>query len=212
MMIKQSNITKLFAAFSVLAGVTFLLINMVTNNVVNGISVNEGATEAKPINGFSLVNHNDNKITTDTFRARWTFVFFGFTNCPDICPATLSQLVQLNNLISQQPSMAGKFHTLFVSVDPDRDSTEYIKEYVKYFDPGFVGATGEMNNIVAFEKQFDAFHVIDDKRHENYSVGHTSSVFLVNPDARYSAKFAPPMDVSAVMQKLDKFVKEFSKG
>ena len=205
----HSNLTKLLATFVVMVGIILLLVSNVTINMDSDTSANGQAVESKPIDGFSLINHDDKEITSDTFLGHWTFVFFGFTNCPDVCPATLSQLVQINKLISQQSSLAGKFQTLFVSVDPDRDDKKHIKDYVKYFDPSFIGATGDMNNIIAFEKQFGAFHIIGNKRLGNYNVGHSSSVFLVNPDGVYSTKFSPPMDVTMVIKTLDKFVKGY---
>lgn len=209
------SMTKLLAGLAVLVVLTIFLANkehITTDGEASALLADVKAEAVKPVSGFSLLDHNDNRITSDMFLGRWTFVFFGFTNCPDVCPATLSQLVLINKLISQQPGMAGKFQTLFVSVDPDRDGTKHIKEYVKYFDPGFIGATGDMNNIIAFEKQFGAFHIIGDTSQEDYNVGHTSSVFLVNPDGIYSAKFRPPMDISMVMQQIDKFVQGFVKG
>ena len=207
--VNQSSMTKLLAGLAVLAGLVVILTSKVTMNVDSETISNTEV--AKPVSGFSLVDHNENKITAETFVGHWTFVFFGFTNCPDVCPATLSQLVQVNKLISKKQHMAGKFRTLFVSVDPDRDGTKHIKEYVEYFDPSFIGATGEMKNIIAFEQQFGAFHIIRDKSNENYTVGHTASVFLVNPDGVMTAKFSPPMDVSMVMQQIDMFVERYAK-
>lgn len=213
--IDSSNITKLLVGLVLAIGLAIYIASM-------GINMNDAGTssllddvkidEVKPVRGYSLVNHNNQKIHAAMFVGHWTFVFFGYTNCPDVCPATLAQLVRLNKMISQDPSTAGKFQTLFVSVDPDRDGVEHIKEFVKYFDPNFIGATGDTNNILAFEKQFGAFHVIGDKRQEDYDVGHTSSVFLVNPDGRYIAKFSPPMDINKVMKQLAMFVQDFSKS
>lgn len=186
--------------------------NDVTDGSATALLADVKVEDSKPVSGFSLLDHNGSEITRVLFLGNWTFVFFGYTNCPDVCPATLSQLVRINKLINEQTNLKGRFQTLFVSVDPDRDSANHIKEFVSYFDPGFVGATGEMNNIISFEKQFDAYHIIDDKNQENYSVGHASSVFLVNPDGVYAAKFSPPMDVSVVLQQLNRFVQNYTKG
>jgi len=210
--INQLNITKVMISVAVLLAILILFINsIVFNKDIPDLLVDVKTDSIKPVLGFSLIDHNENKITSETFKGYWTFVFFGFTNCPDVCPATLSQLVQLNKRIEQKQYMAGKFRTLFVSVDPDRDGTKHIKEYVKYFNPGFVGATGKMKDILNFEKQFGAFHVIGDKSNENYTVGHTASVFLVNPGGVITAKFSPPMAISVVMQQIDMFMDRYAK-
>lgn len=209
------TISKLLVSFVVVTALTVIIANKTlfpTNAEATSI-LNDVKVEAtKPVSGFSLVDHNENTITSNMFVGHWTFVFFGFTNCPDICPATLSQLVSLNKFIRSDSKLAGKFKTMFVSVDPERDSPKFLKEYVKYFDSNFIGATGEMNNIISFEKQFGAFHVIGEKRKENYTVSHTASVFLVNPDGMFSADFSPPMDLPMVVEQLNLFVNDFAKG
>jgi len=209
------TMSKLLISLVVLTVLTVVVFNKVTFTI-NGESasiLDDVKVEvATPISSFSLVDHNEKKITSNMFVGYWTFVFFGFTNCPDICPATLSQLVALNNIIRRDSGLAGKFKMMFVSVDPDRDSPKFLREYVKYFDSNFIGATGEMNNIISFEKQFGAFHVIGDKRKENYSVSHTSSVFLVNPDGMFSANFKPPMELPMVVEQLNLFVNDYAKG
>lgn len=204
-----SSLPKLLAGVFALIALTIFLVNKESITVgrdVSGLLTEVKIETSKPVSGFSLIDHNDNRITREFFLGHWTFVFFGFTNCPDVCPATLTQLVQINKMINKQSNLAGKFQTLFVSVDPDRDSTKHIKDFVSYFDSGFVGVTGEMNNIIAFEKQFGAFHVVRDKSQENYNVGHTSSVYLVNPAGMYNAKFSPPMEINMVLQQVGMLV------
>jgi len=211
----QSTMSKLLVSLVVMTILTVVVIDKVffTTHGKSASILDDVKVElAAPINGFSLIDHNENKITSNTFIGHWTFVFFGFTNCPDICPATLSQLVALNTLIRRDSGLADKFKTMFVSVDPDRDSPKFLREYVKYFDSNFIGATGEMNNIISFEKQFGAFHVIGEKKQENYTVSHTSSVFLVNPDGMFSANFSPPMDLPMVVEQLNLFVNDYAKG
>jgi len=209
------TMSKLLLSLVVVTVLTVIIVAnkvITTNTEATSILDNVKVETAMPVSGFSLVDHNENAITSNQFVGHWTFIFFGYANCPDVCPASLSQLVSLNNIIRKDSSLAGKFKTMFVSVDPYRDNPKFLKEYVKYFDSNFIGATGEMNNIISFEKQFGAFHVIDDKRKENYTVSHTSSVFLVNPNGMYSASFSPPMDLPTVVQQLNLFVNDFAKG
>ena len=81
---------------------------------------------------------------------RWTLVFFGFTNCPDICPTTMSTLSQLRNNLSENPLLKEQLQVLFVSVDRERDTAKILDEYVGYFNPEFIGVTGSEESLENF--------------------------------------------------------------
>lgn len=165
-----------------------------------------------PVQGHSLVTHNGKELTDDNFSGYWSFVFFGFTNCPDVCPATLSQLSLLNKMLHDDKKLSDKTQFLFVSVDPDRDSLEHLADYVAYYHSEFIGVTGKMVNILKFEKQFGAFHKFDKSDKSGfYNVAHTSSVFLVDPQGNIALEFTPPLDIKNVTQQLTILMKDFNK-
>jgi protein SCO1/2 len=167
----------------------------------------------QPLNDFSLDDHNGNVVSLEKFIGQWSFVFFGYTNCPDVCPATLSQLVMVNKKLKQKPSVSKMAQFFFVSVDPSRDSKQHLKRYVQYFDTDFIGLTGNLETIKKFENQFGAFHLYGEKTSDDfYNVAHTASVFLVNPHGVIVTKFSPPMDVTSVVEQFSVLVEQFAKA
>jgi len=154
---------------------------------------------SKPITDIDLVDHNNEKVDLSRLKNKWTFVFFGFTHCPDVCPATLFQLTQLKKDIAKHSSIKVPAQYYFVSVDPERDTLTHLSEYVTYFDKSFIGVTGDTNSILAFEKQLGAFHRLDKKRSDgSYSVQHSAEVFLIDNKGRLITKFRPPLNTKEI--------------
>ena len=96
--------------------------------------------EPRALSDFSLVDQDGQPFRREDFEGWWTLVFFGFTHCPDVCPSTLYDLQQVNAALGEDNGAPHR--VLFVSVDPERDTPERIKEYLEFFDPAFIGATG----------------------------------------------------------------------
>lgn len=162
---------------------------------------------SKDVNEVNLVDHNNNLINLEQFKKHWTFVFFGFTHCPDVCPATISQLVQVKNGIKKNSQFKDDFKIFFVSVDPKRDSLDHLKQYMTYFDSSFVGLTGSEASILDFERKLGAFHKLEAPRSDGgYSVQHTADVFLINNKGQLVAKFQPPMNTEKVVKQFFEFV------
>lgn len=166
----------------------------------------------KPLTAVKLVDHNNNLVDITRFENSWTFVFFGFTHCPDVCPATLAQLTVLKKEIMNTPGYNDNVQFFFVSVDPQRDTTAHLSDYIKYFDPDFVGVTGDQNSISSIEKQLDAYHRIGaENARGGYTVDHSSEIYLIDPAARLTARFMPPMDSSRVTEQLFRFMSLYSR-
>ncbi len=197
------------AAF-ILAGLIVSLVSRVNNSdpdLLSEVSINSPGI----IQAHKLIDHNNIELTQDRFTGQWSFVFFGFTNCPDVCPATLMQLTQVKKAIEKDPRLKIKPVYFFVSVDPERDGYEHLADYIRYFDSSFVGLTGNISDITRFEKQFDAYHRYDKKNSSGfYTVQHSSEVFLINPDGKLIAKFAPPMDISLVLNQMNIIVSQYN--
>ena len=160
----------------------------------------------KTFSGFELNDHNNNKITIDNFSGKWTLLFFGFTHCPDICPTTLAELQKVFKLIETTE----KPEVLFVSVDPQRDTPEHLKQYTTYFNPDFNSASADPANLLSMTSQVGvAFHLEEHEADDlNYNVDHTAAIFLVNPDKQLHGIFRIPHDAKKIamdlMQLLDK--------
>lgn len=169
--------------------------------------------ELKPLQAFNLVDHENNVLGLEQLKGRWTFLVFGYTQCPDICPATLSQLTNLSQTIGATMNAELLPRFIFVSVDPARDSVSILNDYIKYFDRGFIAVTGALRNIEAVEEQFSVFHrnTATDSN-GNYRVTHSAEIFVIDPLARIAGRFSPPISTRQVAQQYQDLTVYFSMG
>ena len=151
-------------------------------------------SQFRPLRDFELIDSNNAVFSRQKLLNKWSFVFFGYTFCPDICPTTLHTLDQLYALIEDDQDMTtAEFQVVFVSVDPARDTIDRLREYIGYFNRGFIAATGTNKSIDDFASQFGAGFVIEPETASgSYNVIHTSAIFLVDPAGRLVASFSQP--------------------
>ena len=146
---------------------------------------------------FSLTDQNNRPFTLEELRNKNTLLFFGYTSCPDICPTTLTVLNQLHKQLEKE------INVVFVSVDPQRDTTDKLSSYMEYFNQDFFGITGSKKGIDQVTKQFNAGYIIEEKiSDDNYLVSHTSSIFLIDPELNIIAAFSPPHHASIIASQL----------
>ncbi len=144
---------------------------------------------SREIADFSLLDQNDQAFNKAAAQGQWQLLFFGFTHCPDICPSTLAQMRQLRSDLPAQVNDKLTFN--FVSIDPQRDTAEIMKEYVAHFDPTFRGVTGTPEAISDFADSIGiAFIKVGDG--DNYNMDHATALVLLDPQARIKAYFAAP--------------------
>jgi protein SCO1/2 len=156
--------------------------------------------EGRALTPFTLVDHNNQPFGPDRLRGKWSFMFFGYVNCPDVCPLALSVLAGAYKELATTPGNLENTQFIFVSVDPDRDSPEQLREYVGYFNPEFVGVTGSPDEIDKLTGQLGILYGFEDKEPgvENYLVNHSAQFILVDPEGRFRAVFSPPHDATAI--------------
>lgn len=161
--------------------------------------------EARELAAFSLMDQDNQPFNQDRFAAGWSFVFFGYTYCPDICPTTLATLVSAFDQLDKQGEPVESLNTFFVSVDPQRDTPEVLRGYMSYFNKAFIGITGEKEQLDSFARQFGAGYIIEPERGPgDYLVSHTSSIFLIDPKKRLLAHFSPPHDAATIAEQFSK--------
>jgi protein SCO1/2 len=149
---------------------------------------------AKTLHPFTLTTQYGQDFTLSDLEDKWSFVFFGYTSCPDICPTTLMTLKAMIRDLRAGSGTASEIQVVFVAVDPQRDES-ILREYLEHFDPGFVGITGEEQSLRRFGEQFGAMFIREPGESPDfYLISHTSSVFLVDPQANVVASFPPPHD------------------
>jgi protein SCO1/2 len=151
--------------------------------------------EFRPLNPFSLTTHTGETFDNQSLLGHWTFISFGYTHCPDICPATMSLFTEIHSRI-QAHRDPKPYQITFVSVDPERDSLERLSEYVTYFDPSFVGATGPEEALQALTKPLGIHYKRGETKDSTmeYVIDHSALIILVDPQGRYHAHFSPPHD------------------
>jgi len=168
--------------------------------------------DPKPLTAFALTDHKNRVFDLASLKGKWSFLFFGFTHCPDICPTTLAVLARARDNIAKNAVGAEDIQFVFISVDPNRDTASKLRQYVDYFDTTFLGVTGNDAQIGNLAGQLGAAYQVAIKPGmENYPVYHSAAVFLLDPRARYHAVFTPPHDAEAISRRF-KVVRELEAG
>jgi len=162
------------------------------------LSLSSTAIEGK----FSLIDHNGRPVTQDDFRGKYTLVFFGYTYCPDVCPTTLQDIGLIMDELGDD---AKKIVPLFVTVDPERDTVEVMKDFVSNFHPSIVGLTGDIKAAAAAAKSFRAYYakVVPDKDEPDaYLMSHSARLFLMGPDTKPITFFQYGETVMNIVKKI----------
>jgi cytochrome oxidase Cu insertion factor (SCO1/SenC/PrrC family) len=154
---------------------------------------------------FTLSDASGKQVTDKDFSGRFMLVFFGFTNCPDICPAGLQLMSAALDKIGAK---ADNVTPIFVSVDPARDTREKLGAYVKNFNDRIVGLTGTPDEIAAVAKAYRVFYekTPNEKSPNEYGMNHTSIIYLMGPDGEYVTHFTPMTTVDEMTAKLNKLL------
>jgi len=147
----------------------------------------------KQLQPFNLIDQNKAPFTRESLEGKWTFMFFGYTFCPDICPTALSMLTGTMSVLDNYPEDATDVQVIFVSVDPKRDIPEKLAKYMTYFNKDFTGVTGAKEQIDALTGQIGAGYLLEpESATGEYLISHTSTVFLTNPKGELIASFSQP--------------------
>lgn len=180
------------------AAVVGLIVKKVTDPRVLSqaeLRVNGAVVFDKPrlFDDFTLLDHKGEPFTQADLEGQWTLIYFGFTQCPDICPMAMLDLKRLVEALPED--LAGRTQVALVSVDPARDTPEVLAEYVGYFHPDFVGVTGDFLTIRRFANQVNvAFSKVT--QGDDYTVDHSGNIVLINPMGDYHGFFQPPFDLA----------------
>ena len=151
---------------------------------------------------FSLKDMNNNIITDDSFNGPLTAIFFGFTHCPDICPMTLNKM---DVVFTKLNSKNKKLKLFFISVDPERDTPEIVKNYLSSFENNFIGITGEPEKINLLSKSWGILSqkiFLDDGE---YNIDHSSPVILLK-NGKYVARISSKDDIKKSLKIINKYL------
>jgi protein SCO1/2 len=130
---------------------------------------------------LALADHTGKPRTLADFQGKVVVVFFGFTQCPDVCPTTLAEMTKVVNELGTD---GARVQVLFVSVDPERDTRELLRQYVTAFHPSFLGMVGDAEATARTAKEFKVYVQKQPAKNGGYSVDHSAGTFIIDPQGR----------------------------
>jgi protein SCO1/2 len=155
-------------------------------------------TPSRALPDFTLIDQQGRPFGPAQLRGHWSLLFFGYTNCPDLCPTTLTTLAGLNRRLRTE-SAALLPQVVFVSVDAARDTPQQLSRYVPYFDPTFLGVTApDQATIEALAHKLGVAVIVNSAKDGNYTVDHSGELFVINPDARLVALLSGPFTLETL--------------
>jgi protein SCO1/2 len=186
----------------VLVAIVALVLGLTVNKVLNGkgqgdptILLDAGIVllpQSRKLPELSLTNQDGQAVAVDQLKEQWSLLFFGYTFCPDICPATLAQLRQLQGLLPEETR--ANLRIVLVTVDPKRDTPEQLKKYLDYFDAGFIGLTGEEATLQKLANAVSIPYIPADTSKENYTVDHSGNLVIIGPDGTQRGFIRAPIN------------------
>jgi protein SCO1 len=169
---------------------------------VGGRSTVTGGIQAAAIGGpFRLIDQNGQPFSDQDVKGKSFLVFFGFTHCPEVCPTTL---FEISEIMRNLGSEADRTAVLFITVDPERDTPEYLKNYLSSFDPHVRGLTGDAASLAAVAKAYRVYYKKVPLEGGDYTMDHTAIVYLMDKDGRFVSPFSMKRTAEAAAADLRK--------
>ncbi|XP_031486741.1 protein SCO1 homolog 1, mitochondrial [Nymphaea colorata] len=175
------------------------------------ITVKQGPSIGKAAIGgpFKLVNHEGKSVTEKDFMGKWTVIYFGFTHCPDICPEELQKLVMAIDEIKKKAGI--EVVPVFISVDPERDTVEQVREYIAEFHPALIGLTGSVDEIKEVARAFRVYYMKTEEEGSDYLVDHSIVMYLMDPGMEFVKFFGKNHDVDSLTDGIINEIKQYKK-
>jgi protein SCO1 len=188
-----------FAAILVL--VAGVMIGMAFRGTAKGVA---GSPLAASIGGkFNLVDQNGRPFTEANLKGKWNLVFFGYTHCPDVCPTTLNDLSLALEKLGAKKSEVG---IVFISVDPDRDTSAVLKSYVEAFGGPIEGLTGSADAVAKAARDYKVYYAKHPRDDGGYDMDHSALIYIMDPEGRLTATFTPDDTPDTMAARLKKLV------
>ena len=170
-----------------------------------------GLSAAVRIGGpFVLTNHFGEKVTNETYQGRFLFVYFGYGYCPDICPTELANMAAT---LDAMGDASAAVQPLFITVDPERDTSEFLSEYVAQFHPNFVGLTGTTAEIASVAKSYRVFYQkVESDEASEYLMDHSGFVYLMGPEGAFLTMFRGGTNPESVAKTITAYIQKRESG
>jgi len=174
----------------------------------SNLSVATELKVSKPLINFSLTDTDQKTFTQNSLLGHWTLLFFGYTQCPEICPRTLTTLNEAWKLIPSHIREENALRFVFISLDPDSDTVETVRAFLNRFNSNFIGLIGEESVIEALSKASSIYYWQDPTVNKPgpKMIDHSATLLLINPQGRLQALFSPPHEQKAIAEDLQKIL------
>ncbi|KAL0316411.1 UNVERIFIED_CONTAM: protein SCO11, mitochondrial [Sesamum radiatum] len=180
-------------------------INNASNAVRQGPSVGKAAIGG----AFNLIDHNGKSVTDKDFLGKWNLIYFGFTHCPDICPDELQKLASAIDKIKEKSGL--EVVPVFISVDPERDTVEQVREYVKEFHPKLIGLTGSPDEVKNAARAYRVYYMKTEEEGSDYLVDHSIVMYLMDPNMQFVKFFGKNVDTTSLADGVIQEIKQHKK-
>ena len=192
---------KLKTSISILAGCLLIFIFLMLPVFLSMKGNKDDYISSFKGSDFSLKDMNNNQITQESFNGPLTAIFFGFTNCPDVCPMTLNKM----DIVLDKLGKKNNIKVFFITVDPERDTPKIVKDYLSNFDNNFIGITGEPEKIFLLYKSWGVMSKKIFLDNGEYNIDHSSPVLLLK-DGKYIAMISHRDDIKQSIKILKKYL------
>ncbi|KXU34461.1 cytochrome c oxidase assembly protein [Ventosimonas gracilis] len=194
----------------VLLALVALIFGLTVHRVLNQKGALDSATladagiillpQSRTLPEFNLIDQNGQRVFEKTLTGVWSLLFFGYTYCPDICPATLAELRELRSKLS--PELRDKLRVVLVSVDPERDTPAQLAQYVGYFAADFQGWSGELDQIQSLSSRLGIPFIPADTSKPGYTVSHSGNLAIIGPDGNQQGFIRAPLNTAKLAVQL----------
>jgi protein SCO1/2 len=168
-------------------------------------------TPPRPLPAMAFTDQDGAPFDAARLQGRWSLLFFGFTSCPDVCPATLTLLAQVEKQLADLPPER-RPQIILVSVDPRRDTSAQLAKYVRFFSPTFIGVRAEEAQIDEFTRGLGVPVARTPTADGGYTVDHSGAIFAIDPSGRMRALFSPPFEAATLAADLRRLTQASSDG
>lgn len=165
-------------------------------------------SNSKKLPSFSLIDMNGKPFTQESLKSRWSFLFFGYSSCPNICPSILGSLQQISQRLQGNPHL----QFLYITINPEVDTPERLKSYLqeKFPDPKFLGVTGDRDQILEFAKVVGS-HIENESKPDEH-IEHSGTFFLVDPEGKVTAVFTSSSAPLAIARDFKEIAHRFAQS
>ena len=199
----------------ILVAIVALILGLTVNRVLSGKGTGDQTAlidagiillpQSRTLPDLKMIDQEGQSVVINELKGKWTLLFFGYTFCPDICPTTLAQLRQVKSELPKEA--VESLRVVLISVDPNRDTPQQLKQYLGYFDKAFIGLTASVQDIQKLANAVSIPFIPADTSKPNYTVDHSGNLALLGPDGTQRGFIRAPFNNQKLLAQLPGLLK-----